>query len=172
MLGKKRCFIECITFNLSPFSVYSESYGRRTASRFNQLLSELHGEAQTAQEEVPRSRHLVHVCVVNLFLVLTRFALFCRGTFIEFRNGMLNICPVGRSCTQEERIEFHELDQVVQTLSPRENNLGLGSCEATRSSSQCHFQRPPLFPEREDPREVCRCIKGRVQGKRSVLFHW
>ncbi|XP_059191163.1 phosphomannomutase 2 [Centropristis striata] len=34
-----------------------------------------------------------------------------RGTFIEFRNGMLNICPVGRSCTKEERNEFYELDK-------------------------------------------------------------
>lgn len=34
-----------------------------------------------------------------------------RGTFIEFRNGMLNISPIGRSCTQEERNEFYELDQ-------------------------------------------------------------
>uniref|UniRef100_A0A3Q4BGA3 Phosphomannomutase n=1 Tax=Mola mola TaxID=94237 RepID=A0A3Q4BGA3_MOLML len=34
-----------------------------------------------------------------------------RGTFIEFRNGMLNISPVGRSCTQQERKEFYELDQ-------------------------------------------------------------
>ncbi|XP_054635643.1 phosphomannomutase 2 isoform X2 [Dunckerocampus dactyliophorus] len=34
-----------------------------------------------------------------------------RGTFIEFRNGMLNVSPIGRSCTQEERKEFYELDQ-------------------------------------------------------------
>lgn len=34
-----------------------------------------------------------------------------RGTFVEFRNGMLNVSPIGRSCTQEERIEFYELDQ-------------------------------------------------------------
>ncbi|KAM8930951.1 phosphomannomutase 1 [Pelodytes ibericus] len=34
-----------------------------------------------------------------------------RGTFIEFRNGMLNISPIGRSCTHEERIEFSELDK-------------------------------------------------------------
>ncbi|XP_066544973.1 phosphomannomutase 2 [Amia ocellicauda] len=34
-----------------------------------------------------------------------------RGTFIEFRNGMLNVCPVGRSCSQEERMEFFEFDQ-------------------------------------------------------------
>lgn len=35
-----------------------------------------------------------------------------RGTFIEFRNGMINICPVGRSCSQEERNQFSEYDQV------------------------------------------------------------
>lgn len=34
-----------------------------------------------------------------------------RGTFIEFRNGMLNISPIGRSCTPEERVEFSELDK-------------------------------------------------------------
>jgi len=34
-----------------------------------------------------------------------------RGTFIEFRNGMLNISPIGRSCTPEERLEFSEIDK-------------------------------------------------------------
>lgn len=42
----------------------------------------------------------------NLWLFLPR------GTFIEFRNGMLNVSPIGRSCSQEERIEFYELDKV------------------------------------------------------------
>lgn len=34
-----------------------------------------------------------------------------RGTFIEFRKGMLNVCPVGRSCSQAERDEFDLYDQ-------------------------------------------------------------
>ncbi|XP_075035932.1 phosphomannomutase 2 isoform X1 [Mixophyes fleayi] len=34
-----------------------------------------------------------------------------RGTFVEFRNGMLNVSPIGRNCNQEERIEFYELDK-------------------------------------------------------------
>uniref|UniRef100_UPI00398ECA3D phosphomannomutase 2 n=1 Tax=Pristiophorus japonicus TaxID=55135 RepID=UPI00398ECA3D len=38
-----------------------------------------------------------------------------RGTFIEFRNGMLNISPIGRNCNQEERIEFFELDKSLNT---------------------------------------------------------
>ncbi|XP_055327975.1 phosphomannomutase 2-like [Paramacrobiotus metropolitanus] len=34
-----------------------------------------------------------------------------RGTFIEFRKGMLNVCPVGRSCSQAERDAFVEYDK-------------------------------------------------------------
>ncbi|KAJ3600762.1 hypothetical protein NHX12_031737 [Muraenolepis orangiensis] len=51
-----------------------------------------------------------------------------RGTFIEFRNGMLNVSPIGRSCTQEERMEFSELDRDVfseQRLFCRQNHGGL-----------------------------------------------
>jgi len=35
-----------------------------------------------------------------------------RGTFVEFRNGMINLCPVGRSCSQQERDEFSQFDEV------------------------------------------------------------
>lgn len=34
-----------------------------------------------------------------------------RGTFVEFRSGMINVSPVGRNCSQEERIEFFEYDK-------------------------------------------------------------
>lgn len=57
---------------------------------------------------------------------LQRFINFClgymskltlpvkRGNFIEFRNGMLNICPVGRSCSQAERLQFNTYDKEHQ----------------------------------------------------------
>lgn len=35
---------------------------------------------------------------------------FKRGTFIEFRNGMLNISPMGRNASIEERNFFEEYD--------------------------------------------------------------
>ncbi|XP_048611270.1 phosphomannomutase isoform X2 [Brassica napus] len=35
-----------------------------------------------------------------------------RGTFIEFRNGMINVSPIGRNCSQEERDEFERYDKV------------------------------------------------------------
>lgn len=34
-----------------------------------------------------------------------------RGTFIEFRNGLINVCPVGRSCSQQHREEFNKYDE-------------------------------------------------------------
>ena len=34
-----------------------------------------------------------------------------RGTFVELRNAMINISPIGRSCSQEEREEFFEYDK-------------------------------------------------------------
>ncbi|XP_033214405.1 phosphomannomutase isoform X2 [Belonocnema kinseyi] len=39
---------------------------------------------------------------------------FKRGTFIEFRTGMLNISPVGRNCTLDERAQFLEYDNENQ----------------------------------------------------------
>ena len=34
-----------------------------------------------------------------------------RGNFIEYRTGLINICPVGRSCSQQERDQFAEFDK-------------------------------------------------------------
>lgn len=33
-----------------------------------------------------------------------------RGTFIEFRNGMINVSPIGRNCSHPERAEFEIFD--------------------------------------------------------------
>merc|ERR1719515_708328 len=33
-----------------------------------------------------------------------------RGTFIEFRQGMLNVSPIGRNCSREERNAFEKFD--------------------------------------------------------------
>ncbi|CAN0403634.1 unnamed protein product, partial [Ectocarpus sp. 13 AM-2016] len=48
-----------------------------------------------------------------------------RGTFIEFRTGMLNISPVGRNCSQEERDAFEQYDNVrpCRTTAPLSSSL-------------------------------------------------
>ena len=55
-----------------------------------------------------------------------------RGTFIEFRAGMLNVSPVGRNCSQEERDAFEQHDlkhgirtRFVEALRTRFSNLDL-----------------------------------------------
>jgi phosphomannomutase len=37
-----------------------------------------------------------------------------RGTFIELRNGMFNVSPIGRNCSQDERDAFEHYDQQHQ----------------------------------------------------------
>ena len=36
----------------------------------------------------------------------------CRGTFIEFRNGMINVSPIGRNASIQERDDFQAYDKV------------------------------------------------------------
>lgn len=55
-----------------------------------------------------------------------------RGTFVEFRTGMLNISPIGRSCSQAERDEFEKYDKVhhvrknmIESLKVEFPNIGL-----------------------------------------------
>ncbi|EDO18841.1 hypothetical protein Kpol_1023p10 [Vanderwaltozyma polyspora DSM 70294] len=37
-----------------------------------------------------------------------------RGTFLEFRNGMINVSPIGRNASTEERNEYEQYDKVHQ----------------------------------------------------------
>lgn len=55
-----------------------------------------------------------------------------RGTFVEFRAGMLNISPIGRSCSQEERDAFEIYDKehkvretMIEVLKQQFPNIGL-----------------------------------------------
>ena len=48
-----------------------------------------------------------------------------RGTFIEFRNGMLNISPIGRNCSHKERIEFESYDKEHKIRETLVNELKL-----------------------------------------------
>lgn len=57
---------------------------------------------------------------------------FKRGTFIEFRNGMINVSPVGRNCSKEERDSFEVYDQehlirstMVKDLQEKFGDMGL-----------------------------------------------
>lgn len=55
-----------------------------------------------------------------------------RGTFVEFRSGMLNISPIGRSCSQQERDDFEKYDKthnirktMIEALKKEFPSIGL-----------------------------------------------
>jgi len=55
-----------------------------------------------------------------------------RGTFVEFRNGMINVSPIGRNATIQERLDFMAYDNVhqlraafVKVLQERFSDYGL-----------------------------------------------
>ena len=57
---------------------------------------------------------------------------FKRGTFMEFRNGMVNISPVGRNASNEERAEYERYDKahgirmrMIEELEKQFPDLGL-----------------------------------------------
>lgn len=86
-----------------------------------------------------------------------------RGTFIEFRNGMLNVSPIGRSCTPEERREFYELDQV----NWRQILVQLEDFNLVKNNNNLCF----VLVERKNPWEVCFRVEGGVQRKRLVFLN-
>ncbi|XP_064866236.1 phosphomannomutase 1-like isoform X1 [Oncorhynchus nerka] len=74
------------------------------------LLSKQVGVTEAIQNQLGEEllQDLINFCLSYMGLIKLPKK---RGTFIEFRNGMLNISPIGRSCTLEERLEFSEIDK-------------------------------------------------------------
>jgi phosphomannomutase len=55
-----------------------------------------------------------------------------RGTFVEFRNGMINVSPVGRNASVEERNQYEKFDKehkirekFIEVLKQKFPDLGL-----------------------------------------------
>lgn len=55
-----------------------------------------------------------------------------RGTFVEFRRGMINVSPIGRNATKEERDEYEKFDlqagirkEMVRKIAEEFKDLGL-----------------------------------------------
>jgi len=124
---RKRCVVGVVggsDFKKISEQLTSESWsqGTQLVDRFDYTFSENGLMAYKGDNQI-------HVASLKKHMgneKLQQFINFClkymselelpckRGTFIEFRNGMLNVCPVGRACSQEERIEFNEYDKIHQ----------------------------------------------------------
>ena len=56
------------------------------------------------EEKLKKLINFILIYIANLDIPIKR------GTFVEFRNGMLNVSPIGRNCSQSERDEFERYD--------------------------------------------------------------
>ena len=76
-----------------------------------------HGEEllqrKTIQEHLGEERvqELIDFCLGYISKLRLPFK---RGHFIDYRTGIINVSPVGRACTLDERKMFIEYDQVSQ----------------------------------------------------------
>lgn len=82
-----------------------------------------------------------------------------RGTFIEYRNSMINISPIGRNCSTDERKDFYELDKkneyrlkMVQALKKEFGQHNMDFVIGGQISIDC-------FPKGWDKRYCLRHIK-------------
>ncbi|EPR78622.1 Phosphomannomutase [Spraguea lophii 42_110] len=92
-----------------------------------------------------------------------------RGTFIEYRDSMINISPIGRNCSQEERKEFKEYDKKYRI---RNNMVDILKKEFS-SSLNLHFSiggeiSIDCFPKGWDKTYCLQHIKS--EGIKNIYF--
>ncbi|KAI6206895.1 hypothetical protein M3Y94_00966700 [Aphelenchoides besseyi] len=100
----------------------------------NGLVS-FHGEEQLPAESIgtklgdQKLNEIIDFC---LHYIADLKGINKRGTFIEYRRGMLNVSPIGRNCSQQERDEFVGYDaenkvreKFVDALRERFSSYGL-----------------------------------------------
>ncbi|KAI9343069.1 eukaryotic phosphomannomutase-domain-containing protein [Zopfochytrium polystomum] len=87
---------------------FSFSENGLTAFRLGKPLPSASFIGYLGEERYARLANFVLKYIANLELPKKR------GTFIEFRNGMINVSPIGRNCSHPERDEFEAYDKVHQ----------------------------------------------------------
>ncbi|ADM11472.1 phosphomannomutase [Encephalitozoon intestinalis ATCC 50506] len=91
-----------------------------------------------------------------------------RGNFIEYRNSMINISPIGRNCSREERKEFFEIDKKEkfrEKMVAAMREKFKGSCMVFSIGGQISID---CFPKGWDKTYCLRHIKK--EGIENVYF--
>ncbi|GMH33085.1 hypothetical protein BSKO_00919 [Bryopsis sp. KO-2023] len=95
-----------------------EQLGEKTITEYDYVFSENGLMAHKAGELLATQSLKKHLGEDNLKKLINYVLKYVaeldipikRGTFIEFRNGMINVSPIGRNCSQEERDDFEKYD--------------------------------------------------------------
>jgi phosphomannomutase len=77
------------------------------AFKNGELLKATSFKEHLGEAKIKELVNFILVYIANLDIPIKR------GTFVEFRNGMLNVSPIGRNCSQEERDDFEKFDKVA-----------------------------------------------------------
>lgn len=103
----------------SDLAKQREQLGPQVLSMFDYTFSEnglvaYKGDKLIAEASI--TAHLGEDRLQNLINYVLRYVADLeipvkRGTFIEFRKGMLNVSPIGRNCSQKERCDFEAYDK-------------------------------------------------------------
>ena len=75
------------------------------AFKKGELLKATSFKDHLGEDKLKKLLNFILIYIANLDIPIKR------GTFIEFRNGMLNVSPIGRNCSQQERDEFEKYDK-------------------------------------------------------------
>ncbi|XP_061181008.1 uncharacterized protein LOC133189623 [Saccostrea echinata] len=114
---KQKCYVGLV--GGSDLSKIAEQIGSNVAKEYDFLFAE-NGLVAFQDGKQVGQENLLHNKGEECLQKVINFALKYmselelpakRGTFVEFRSSMLNLCPVGRSCSQKERDEFSEFDK-------------------------------------------------------------
>lgn len=84
---------------------YTFSENGLVAYKNRDLIAEASITAHLGEERLQKLINFVLRYVADLEIPVKR------GTFIEFRKGMLNVSPIGRNCSQQERCDFEVFDK-------------------------------------------------------------
>uniref|UniRef100_A0A182N3A7 Phosphomannomutase n=1 Tax=Anopheles dirus TaxID=7168 RepID=A0A182N3A7_9DIPT len=152
--------------------------GQEFLQKFDYVFPEnglVHYERGQAMGKMSISQHLGED-------VLKRFINFClhyiadlelpikRGTFVEFRNGMLNVSPIGRNCSTEERNEFEAYDRTHEVRRKMIDRLREQFAEVDLTYSiggQISFD---VYPVGWDKTFCLRHVAKRTQPFREIHF--
>ncbi|KAL0892625.1 hypothetical protein ABMA27_014353 [Loxostege sticticalis] len=98
--------------------IVEQMSGEHVANQFDYVFCE-NGVVQYRNGELKSTQSILNQVGETRLQKLINFALAHmsklelpakRGNFVEFRSSMINICPVGRSCSQAEREQFSKYD--------------------------------------------------------------
>jgi len=139
-LGSMRKRVPLAVVGGSDFPKIVEQLGENVLSDFDFVFAENGLDAYKNDQLLARQSIAKHLGETNLKRLLN----FClrylseidipikRGTFIEFRNGMINLAPQGRNSTQAERESFylhdmkeHVREKFIQVLQEKFADLDL-----------------------------------------------